>query len=391
MDQQEAAAAVSLSITAAPVRHGIVVPKGDDGPTVLLARIAGRGPLTTQEHIAPRYGPEPTRAAGLILEACAAAGVRIITIWDGAYPPLLREISHPPLVLYGRGAIRCDHGACIALVGTRGADGRSAAIAARLARECSQAGFAIVSGMAIGIDRAAHLGALEAGGATIGVLANGIDVEYPQDNRDLFRRIIAVPGSGLLSEYPPGIRAVRWTFARRNRIISGLSRGVVVVKAGERSGALITARHAVEQNREVFACPGHSFDEGYHGCHHLIREGAHIVTRTEDVLAELAGGIDQRVFSFYAPMTEAGPGAIHTGADHEPVIPPAAAEGHDELEGRVLALLDEEPSDVDRLVRKLQVEAPRVLESVVALELVGAIVRRGTILERVRYPEPGRK
>ena len=176
----------------------------------------------------------------------------------------------------------------MAVVGTRKSDPKSALIARRISHDLSSQGFTVVSGMAVGIDREAHLGALDAGGKTVGVLANGIDIIYPWPNRDLYQAHRSTPGSALVSEYPPGIYvAGQWTFVRRNRIISGLCAGTVVVKAGERSGALITARHAVEQNREVFACAGNSFDEEYAGCHRLVRSGAVLVSSSQDILAEL--------------------------------------------------------------------------------------------------------
>jgi DNA processing protein len=333
-------------------------------PAALYRHLCRSRAPVIQPYLAEVYPSDPLEAAELIIEKAAAGGCRVVTCWDGSYPALLREISRPPIVLYVRG--RMDAEMTVAVVGTRRADARSMEHARRISRELAARGFVIVSGMAIGIDREAHLGALNAGGGTIGVLANGIDVVYPNANRDLYRVMESSPVSGLVSEYPPGSMAGRWTFVRRNRIISGLSQATVVVKAGMRSGALITARHAVEQNREVFACPGNSFEDGYAGCHRLIRHGAQLLSNTGDVIEELMGDL-------CGGAAASEPGA----AAHEAGMPPA-----DSIEGRILRALSSGDMDVDSLVRAVNAPAAEVNEAVVALELDGMIVRNGTAVSR---------
>ena len=263
----------------------------------------------------------------------------------------------------------------MAVVGTRRADPRSASNARRIARELAVRGYAVVSGMAVGIDREAHLGALDEGGQTVGVLANGIDIVYPWPNRDLYHMIESSPGSALVSEYPPGILAGKWTFVRRNRIISGLCAGTVVVKAGERSGALITARHAMEQNREVFACTGDSFDEEYAGCHRLIRSGAVLVTKPDDIFEELS----RYAGTVRMPLPRGGDNSVGKRQAPEPAEEP----GDTTLAGRVLRLLGSGGLDIDSITREMAASPAEVNEAVVMLELDGRITRSGNIISRV--------
>jgi DNA processing protein len=262
----------------------------------------------------------------------------------------------------------------LSIVGTRQADFHSASAARLFAAALAKAGFAVASGMAVGIDREAHLGALHAGGATIGVLANGIDVLYPSRNRDLFSAVLASGTSCLISEYPPGIMAGKWTFVRRNRIISGLARGTIVVKAGEKSGALITASCAAEQGREVFACPGPALDESYAGCHRLIRSGAVLAASPSDVLAE---------FGFTAG-TET-PALVRAGQSTardsmEPGRPlPLEAFGEGTVERRILESISPPPV-IDDLIRKLGLPAAEVHQALNMLELDGIIRKNGNVV-----------
>ncbi len=261
----------------------------------------------------------------------------------------------------------------MAVVGTRKADPAARDTARRLAVELADSGFTVVSGMAVGVDRSAHEGALSAGGPTVGVLANGIDIFYPAMNSDLYRMILSDGRSALVSEYPPGIMAGKWTFARRNRIISGLSLGTVVVKAGLKSGALITARYALEQNREVFACPGAAFDEGYFGCHGLIREGAQIVSSTEDIIGQFSAvTVDTE-----HPRTPAARTAVQRidegGMPEAPLGP---------LERELLAMLGRKTAEIDELVRESGRDAAAVNEALVLLEISGKISRTGTRVVR---------
>jgi len=375
LTDEERISAVAVSLVSSPESGRIWPMIAEHGPLEIYRMVRDRSAPATKSFFVESYPEDPLDAAELIARKAERHSVRIITYWDGAYPSLLREIQCPPLVLYLKGTLGV--GTAVAVVGTRKSDIRSAAVARRLSRELAALGCTIVSGMAVGIDREAHLGALDAGGATIGVLANGIDIMYPSPNRDLYRLIERTEGSALVSEYPPGIFAGKWTFVRRNRIISGLTAGTVVVKAGERSGALITARHAVEQNREVFACAGNSFDEEYAGCNRLVREGAVLVSRTEDIVAELSRlPVPAAEIFRHTPGPAGNPGEGSGKACHKEPSP-------DSLEGRILGLLSSGVRDIDSIVRELSAGAGEVNEAVVVLELEGMIMRNGTLLSRL--------
>jgi DNA processing protein len=364
--------AVAVSVISSPCLNDVWNMISFSTPSEILTRLSARRSLTTQEFLVEAYSASPLKAAEKIIERAASKSIRVLTYWDEQYPPLLREIQHPPIVLYARG--HTDAVSAVAVVGTRKSDPRSAATARRIAADLASAGITVVSGMAVGIDREAHQGALDAGGGTVGVLANGIDVVYPAANRDLYRRIESALGSGFVSEYPPGIRGGKWAFSRRNRIISGMCAGTVVVKAGASSGALITARHAADQNREVFACPGFSFDAGYAGCHELIRSGAVLVSRTEDILSELS-----------ASCGFTGVSRTHNGPlDEEYAHVPGETEGDrnpdDSLEGRILKLVSGRHYDIDSIIRMVSAPPAEVNEAVISLELCGRIMRNGNTI-----------
>ncbi|HOC07927.1 MAG: DNA-protecting protein DprA [Clostridiales bacterium] len=210
--------------------------------------------------------------------------ISTIPITSDYYPALLKEIYNPPYLLYVKGDRKALEGNCIAIVGSRNASYYGKKVAFKLAEQLARAGFNIVSGFARGIDSYAHKGALAVGGKTIAVMGNGLDVVYPRENYQLMKEISG--GGLLLSEYPPGTSPLRGNFPARNRLISGLSLGVVVVEASERSGALITADFALEQNREVFAVPGNINSATSAGTNNLIKQGAKIVNRVEDILEE---------------------------------------------------------------------------------------------------------
>lgn len=213
----------------------------------------------------------------------------VFTLADTGYPQALLEISDPPLMLYAKGRHDLLNQSCLAIVGSRNATRQGMVDAERFAEQLASAGWTIVSGMALGIDTAAHEGSLrdassESAGSTIAVIGTGIDIVYPSRNRELARRI-AEQGC-LVSEYPLGTPATASNFPRRNRLISGLSRGILVVEAAAHSGSLITARMALEQGREVFAIPGSIHSPLSRGCHQLIRQGAKLVETAQDVLEE---------------------------------------------------------------------------------------------------------
>lgn len=217
----------------------------------------------------------------------AALREQVVTFLDDAYPPLLREIPDPPLALHFRGDVSLLARASVAIVGSRRATPYGVNAAAHLARTLVPSGLVVVSGMARGVDAAAHHAALDSGGTTIAVLGTGIDVIYPRSHARLFRRIA---DHGLVvTEFAPGTPPRPENFPMRNRVISGVSLGTVIVEATTRSGSLITARLAAEQNREVFAVPGSIFSAGSEGTHRLVQYGAKLVHDADDVLDELQG------------------------------------------------------------------------------------------------------
>jgi len=210
--------------------------------------------------------------------------VHIVTLVDEEYPAVLREIDDPPIVLYVRGEQPIDSARSIAIVGTRRGTRYGKMVAARFASQLAMKGFIIVSGLAAGIDAAAHQGTLDVGGFTVAVMGCGIDYPYPKRNQPIYERIVET--GVVMSEYPMGSRPAKWTFPQRNRILAGLSRGVIVIQAPERSGALITARCALEQGRDVFAVPGNINSLTSAGSNRLIKQGAKLVDSVDDIFEE---------------------------------------------------------------------------------------------------------
>ncbi len=372
---------IAISVTSSPSLNRAWNDIAYHTPRAVFQRMSNSGEINTQGYISDRYSGKPLEVARKIYDFSVENSIDIIDFWDSRYPPLLREIYRPPIVLYCRGDFAVKRP--LAVVGTRDNDIVSSKIARRISRELSLAGFTIVSGMAVGVDRDAHLGALQIDKPTVGVLANGIDVVYPAANRDLYNAILSSSNSSLISEYPPGIFAGKWTFVRRNRIISGLSLGTLVVKAGERSGALITARYALEQNREVFACPGHAFEESYRGCNDLIRNGATVVTCAEDIIREFPLFYNLSESSIYDSsrwMSENEQPELEfssAGRKSENVYP------DDSIEGMVFELLGEGDKDVDTIVRLLSVNASEVNKAIIQLEISGDINRNGNMISRI--------
>lgn len=218
-----------------------------------------------------------------ILGDCDELGIEIFTLQDADYPERLRQIADPPAVLYVRGKLPpVDDMACIAMVGTRKTSPYGMKMALRLGGEITQLGGVVVSGVAAGVDSAAMEGALRAGGTAIGVLGTAIDEVYPRSSKPIFDQCAAT--GALVSEYPPRMRTMPWNFKERNRIISGLSLGVVVVEAPAHSGSLVTAGHALEQNRDVFAVPGNADAAACAGTNRLLRQGAVPVTSGQDIM-----------------------------------------------------------------------------------------------------------
>ena len=287
----------------------------------------------------------PTEAIEHGLAWASQPGQSIITLADGGYPPALLEIADPPSVLYVRGNPDLLHRRGIAVVGSRNATPQGIQTAESFARHLAAQGLCIVSGLALGIDAAAHRGALAAQGETVAVIGTGADRIYPARNKEL---AIAIAERGaIVSEFPLGTPAVAYNFPRRNRIISGLARGVLVVEAAPESGSLITARLAAEQGREVFAIPGSIHSPVARGCHKLIKQGAKLVETAQDILEELGN------FAA-APMPAAAPSAA---PDESPIL---AALGHD-------------PCSLDDLVERTGQSADQLLPELLSLELGGSL------------------
>jgi DNA processing protein len=303
-----------------------------------------------------------TRDLELELAKVAEAGARVLT-WESAdYPRLLREIADPPPVLYVKGTITEEDAWAVAVVGTRRASPYGREVTRRLTGALARSGITIVSGMARGIDAEAHWSALKAGGRTIAVLGCGIDQVYPPEHRKLAAEIAA--HGAVVSDYPLGTPPEGINFPPRNRIISGLSLGVLVTDAGVRSGALITADFAAEQGRDVFAVPGSILARGCAGTNGLIRDGAHVVLGPEDILEELN-------LTMVAEQAEA-----------RQVLP------SDATEAALLAHITEEPAHVDEIGRQVGLPIAQVTSTLAMMELKG-MVRQVGGMKYVVAREPG--
>jgi DNA processing protein len=303
------------------------------------------------------------RRPGLAAEEVArahAAGCAIVTRLEATYPDVLRTIHDPPPVLYMKGAGKAEEQVAVAIVGSRRASLYGQQTAQRLAYELALRGVMIVSGLARGIDAAAHRGALQAAGRTLAVWGSGLDRLYPPEHRALAEQIVAQRGA-LLSEYPMGSPPLSYHFPRRNRLISGLSVGVVIVEAAHRSGALITADCALEQGREVFAVPGKVDSLTSQGTHHLLKQGARLVTSVDDILEELG---------LVAPARPAAHGAGGEVAQRQSGSPATTLEGVTDEERRLMhQLRRDEPCDVETLTAKTGLTASACTSTLLGLEL----------------------
>jgi len=286
-------------------------------------------------------------------------GVTLISLDDDLYPTRLAETYGPPVLFYVRGTLLPRDTDSVSVVGTRRASHYGRVTAERLAEELAARGITVVSGLAAGIDSAAHRGALRAGGRTIAVLGCGVDVVYPTANEKLMAEIIE--RGCVISEFPMGTTPYKQNFPQRNRIISGMTLGTVVVEGGRTSGALITARRALEQGREVFAVPGRALDEGSQGPHSLIRDGAKLTETVQDILEEIEVYLS-------APAAEPAPAENPVPADDLETRPvPADSSG----EKRVLAALTQDPVNVDELAARCELALPELLGALTLLEIKG--------------------
>jgi DNA processing protein len=290
-------------------------------------------------------------------EILGKEGIQLLCLNDPEYPANLAAIDDPPVVLFVKGSVEPRDLVSISVVGSRAASPMGMTFTHRLSADLARSGVTVVSGFAVGIDGAAHRGALAGCGRTIAVLGCGLDIDYPHANSDLRKHVVS--SGALVSEYPLGTTPAPGRFPQRNRIISGLALGVVVVEAAHRSGSLITAGLALEQGREVFAVPGFAGHFRSTGPHRLLRDGAKLVESAEDILEEIRPLIQPS----WAPSPKASPSAPA----------PDGNEPMDEEERSLLGALDQTPRHIDELCRGLQWPASRVASVLLALELKGAV------------------
>lgn len=371
----------------------------------LLARYGAPGAVlrAPERELSEAVGPKLARR---IAEYAAAAdverqerlmdeyGARLLTLEDPEYPVRLAEIYDPPLALFVRGELREEDERCVAIVGTRRATPYGLRMAERLARELARENVTVVSGMAAGIDAAAHSGAMDAGGRTIAVLGNGVDRVYPRENGELMHRIMKQ--GCVASQFAMGVGPSKGHFPYRNRIISGMCLGVIIIEAPLQSGALITARQASEQGREVFAVPGQVGSNTSAGPHRLIQEGAKLITCAEDVLVELElppleepVALPEDEAASFEPDTEpetapaqpappAPPRPRQTPKASAPQRAPQSsdarpAEGLQPEERRILNALDVNGSYVDEIAMACRISVSEALSALTLLELKGVV------------------
>ncbi len=298
------------------------------------------------------------------LESCQKKGIELCALWDANYPSLLKEIADPPLLLYVKGSLEPSDEAALAIVGTRHPSFYGSDQTKKFARSLAEKGLTIVSGFARGVDQMAHGGALEVSyGRTIAVLGCGLDVSYPKGSEKLFSAV--ADRGAVISEFCLGTSPRAENFPRRNRIISGLSLGVLVVEAHSISGSLITAHEAAEQGREVFALPGPVNQLTSRGTHHLIQEGAALVEGAEDVLEILAPRL---IGAFSSPSKE------KVGSE-EAILPPKEIESLSKEAATLVHLLEEGPLLMDQILKKVSFHPSLTVSMLTQLELTRKIQR----------------
>ena len=314
-------------------------------------------------------------------QAAARLGLKAVLWTDPGYPALLREIADPPLYMYYRGRLELAAGPSLAVVGSRTCSAVGLAYAGRIGRDLSEAGLTVVSGMAWGIDRQAQLAALEGPGSSVAVLGTGIDVIYPRENKDLYKKLAA--RGLLLTEYPPETRPVGANFPRRNRIISGMSLGVLLVEAPLRSGGRITTSQALEQGREVYVVAGPDGRSTFAGCRELMEQGARSVTTAGEIILDLAPLLREELKSREKKSAAAGvqdagsliDAAMSPEVEKKSVPAPPQADLSDE-EKAVISALDSDAGDgvhIDALGRSLGWPADKTSRTLLDLEIRGLV------------------
>jgi DNA processing protein len=345
-----------VALTLLPLRRWRAVAEqlqtGQPAPAILeqhcddwAARVESRSPCPGAHAL--RSG------AAAALDRARLHGVDCVLLTDSRYPLALRHISDPPPVLWVWGSVSVFEAAAVAIVGSRSGSPYALAVAERLSADLSARGIVVTSGLARGVDSAAHRGALSVGGRTLAVLGCGVDVAYPREHRSLMADIAAT--GAVVSELVPGTPPQAQFFPRRNRIISGLSKAVVVIEAGEKSGSLITARCALEQGRDVLAVPGNILNGRNRGGHALLRDGAKIVETADDIVEELGFGRGRNT-------SGVGPIAALAVPESDPVL---------------ACLLPGEPIDVDTIAERSGLSTAALLTRLFELELAGLVGRAG--------------
>ena len=315
------------------------------GPSALKEAGLDRGSIRSIEAKRPSIDPDAE------MEGVERLGIRAINWNDASYPPRLKEIYDPPPVLYIRGSLVDEDQRSVAVVGTRKATAYGREVAYRMASDLARNKVTVVSGLARGVDGLAHRAALEAGGRTIAVLGSGVDVIYPAEHANLAQQIVR--SGALVSEYPLGTRPQAQNFPRRNRIMSGMTLGTLVVEAGDASGALWTVRHALEQDREVFAVPGSVFSPASRGANRLIQEGAKLVVDYEDILEELNLSVVGQQIEMKALFPQ------------------------DDTESLLLRYITYEPIQIDAIIRNCGMPISAVSSALALMEVKGLVKQVG--------------
>jgi len=310
------------------------------------------------------------KAVDTIAQRTEDCGAYIIPITSTDYPDQLRQVGGAPRLLYLRGNLENLHLPQIAVVGSRRMTRGGGDNARAWSQYLAAGGFTITSGLAHGVDGAAHTGALDAQGKTIAVMATGIDAIYPRAHLKLAEQIIDQGGT-LITEFEPTTKPLATNFPSRNRIISGLSLGVLVVEAALRSGSLITARYALEQDREVFAIPGSIHNPQSRGCHHLIKQGAHLVEKAEEIVEQLKGALSGLALEVMSPNVQS------------PSVAPFPEPNLGAEELRLLERLGYEPTDMDSLITDGSFSVAELSRLLVALEIKGLIESQNGLYQRL--------
>ena len=316
------------------------------------------------------------KEAEVILSACEKKKIHILTYGDALYPAFLRNIADPPLVLYYRGLLPdFDREPMIGVVGTRKASAYGLSTARQMGRQSAAYGGLVVSGMAEGIDAMATWGALDAGKTAVGVLGNGVDRIYPSCNRDLFRKM--EQQGCLISEYPPGTAPAKWNFPKRNQIISGLSNGVLVVEAPQKSGALITARQALEQGRDVFVVPGNIGVSSCEGSNALLKDGAVLATSGWDVVGEYAYRYPDKIHK-EIPIVQPTADKIVVDNPMPPLYSDVENNAADlsDTEKAILTAIGHGEQLIDTVIAETGLDSSDVLAALTMLEVQGMVTTR---------------